>query len=222
MAWRAHQTGISLVTPMYYGNMQDASAFKARDQYFFGSELLVAPILKPSNPKTGRAKRKAWFPGGTWFNFFNGEKVPGKGWREIMAAPEDIPVFAKAGAIVPLAPRVGWGGVDNPTEFDIHIFPGADNEFRLYEDDGESTDYLRGHFAVTRFSIENDTFTIRPAEGDLSVIPASRTYRIHLRGVDKMTGASLAGRFDSTTRTLSLEPVTLTPVQELSVKFMLE
>ena len=51
MAWRVHRTGISLVTPMYYGNMEDASAYEAKDQYFFGSELLVAPILKACDPK---------------------------------------------------------------------------------------------------------------------------------------------------------------------------
>ncbi len=63
MAWRAHRTGISLVTPMYYGNMEDASAFGAKDQYFFGSELLVAPILNPSDPKTGSGETKGLGPG---------------------------------------------------------------------------------------------------------------------------------------------------------------
>jgi alpha-glucosidase (family GH31 glycosyl hydrolase) len=79
MAWRAHRTGISLVTPMYYGNMEDAEAFGARDQYFFGSELLVAPILKSSDPKTGVVRRKVWFPSGTWFNFFTEDfrRMPG-------------------------------------------------------------------------------------------------------------------------------------------------
>jgi alpha-glucosidase (family GH31 glycosyl hydrolase) len=134
---------------------------------------------------------------------------------------EDIPVFARAGAIIPLAPKVGWGGIDNPTELDLFIFPGADNEFLLYEDDGETTDYQRGKFAITRFTTEKGQFMIHPAEGDLNVIPAGRTYRIHLRGLDEKTGDSLSGHYDAATRTLSLAPVSLKAGQEYQVKFEL-
>jgi hypothetical protein len=219
MAWHTHRTGISLVTPMYYGNMEAAPAFEANDQYFFGSELLVAPILKPANPTTGIAIRKAWFPAGSWFNLFNGEQVTGGQWHGIHATLEDIPVFAKAGAIVPLAPKVAWGGIENPSELDVYIFPGADNEFALYEDDGETTDYQHGKFAITRFTLVNGQFTLHPAKGDLSVIHASRTYHIHMRGVDEKASASLPYTYESSTRTLDLEPVTLTPGETLAVKF---
>ena len=60
MAWRAHKTGISLVTPMYYDNMDSAAAFEAKAQYFFGSELLAAPVLKPVNARSGLATQKVW------------------------------------------------------------------------------------------------------------------------------------------------------------------
>jgi alpha-glucosidase (family GH31 glycosyl hydrolase) len=220
MAWRAYKTGISLVTPMYYGNMEDASAFEAKDQYFFGSELLVAPILKPADPKTGFVKRKIWFPSGTWYNFFTGEQISGGEWREVAETLEDIPVFAKAGAIIPLAAKLGWGGIDNPDELDVYIFPGADNEFALYEDDGETTDYLQGKFVVTRFTFENGVFTIHPAEGERSLVPAKRTYRIHLRGVDGKEAATLPYSYDAANLTLSLEPLTLAPDQKSSTTFM--
>lgn len=185
MAWRAHQTGISLVTPMYYADVSDASAFDAQDQYYFGSELFVAPILAVSDSGTTATVRKVWYPAGTWFNFFTGEQVTGGAWRDVTANLEDIPVYAKVGAIIPLAPKVGWGGIKNPTELDIYIFPGADNTFDLYEDDGETTDYQQGNYAITRFELKDETFTIHPAQGDLSVIPSKRTYRIHLLGVNK-------------------------------------
>ncbi len=130
---------------------------------------------------------------------------------------EDIPVFAKAGAIIPLTPKVGWGGIENPKELDIYIFPGADNSFELYEDDGETTDYQRGKYAITRFSLQDNIFTINPAEGDLSFVPANRIYRIHLRGVDSATTASVSGKYDSAVRTLNLEPVSLTPKESISI-----
>jgi alpha-glucosidase (family GH31 glycosyl hydrolase) len=160
-----------------------------------------------------------WFPAGTWFSFFSGKEVPGGGWREITATLEDIPVFARAGAIVPLAPKVGWGGIEIPGELSLYIFPGADNEFLLYEDDGETTDYLQGKYAITRFSLDMGCFTIHPVEGDQSFVPASRTYRIHLRGMDEPSTASLPGCYDAASRTLSLEPQTLSPNQTLMVTF---
>lgn len=218
MAWRAHQTGLSLVTPMYYGNMDSAEAFDAQDQYFFGSELFAAPVLKPVSAKTGLATQKVWFPAGMWFNFFTGEQLSGGVTRTVKAALEEIPVYAKAGAIVPLAPKVGWGGIENPTELDLYVFPGADNRFELYEDDGETTDYQRGKYAITVFKLEENVFTIHPATGDMSLIPAQRTYRIHLRGVAETVSASLPGRYDPSTRTLSLDAATLKPNDSLQVQ----
>jgi alpha-glucosidase (family GH31 glycosyl hydrolase) len=207
MAWRAHKTGISLVTPMYYGNMNDPSAFEAKGQYYFGSELIAAPITDPADPKTGLADKRVWLPPGDWYNFFTDEHLSGGGWHQITASLEDIPVFARAGAIVPLAPRVGWGGIENPKELDLHIFPGADNVFDLYEDDGESTDYERGKYAVTRFSLQGEQFTIHPARGDRSVIPAERAYHIHVHG--------------SQDAKLSLEPFTLTPDESCTLEIPL-
>ena len=218
MAWRTHQTSISLVTPMYYGNMDSSEAFKAKDQYFFGSELLAAPVIKPVNARTGLATQKVWFPSGSWFNFFNGEQLKGGMWHTVKAALEDIPVYAKAGAIVPLAPTVGWGGIENPKELDLYIFPGADNHFELYEDDGETTDYRREKYAITLFTLKKNKFTIQAPSGDTSLIPAQRTYRIHLRGVDESASASLPGKYDSATRTLSLAAATLSPAESLQVQ----
>jgi alpha-glucosidase (family GH31 glycosyl hydrolase) len=219
MAWRAYQTGLSLIMPMYYGNMDSAEAFKAKNQYFFGTELLAAPVIKPVNEKTGLATQKVWFPSGIWFNFFNGKQVLGGTWRAVKASLEDIPVYAKAGAIVPLAPRVGWDGIENPPEFDLYIFPSADNRFELYEDDGETTDYRRGKYAITLFTLKKNTFTIHRASGDTSLIPAQRTYRIHLRGVDENVSASLPGKYDPATRTWSLDSVTLNSTDSLQVQF---
>lgn len=219
MAWRAHRTGISLVTPMYYGDMDSEESFRAKDQYFFGTELLAAPVIKPVSDKTGLTTQKIWFPQGSWSNFFNGEQIKGGGWHTIKAALEDIPVYAKAGAIVPLAPKISWGGIENPKELDLYIFPGADNRFELYEDDGESTDYQRGKYAITTFTLKKNKFTIQAASGDASLIPAQRTYRIHLRGVDETVSADLPGKYDPSTRTLSLDAVTLKPDEALQVQW---
>jgi len=205
MAWRAHQTGISLVTPMYYGNWEEPAAFEAKGQYYFGTELIAAPVTEPANSKTGIAVKRVWLPSGDWYNFFTGQRFAGGQWHEITAGLEDIPVFAKAGAIVPLAPKVGWGGTENPIELDIHIFMGTDNTFELYEDDGETTDYEHGKYAITRFTLDRDKFIIHPAAGDLSIIPSARTYRIHIHRADN--------------KPFSLSPFSLTPDQTRTIEF---
>jgi alpha-glucosidase (family GH31 glycosyl hydrolase) len=204
MAWRAHQTGISLVTPMYYGNWEEPAAFEAKGQYYFGTELIAAPVTEPADPKTERAIKRVWLPSGNWHHFFTGHRFPGGQWHEIAANLEDIPVFAKAGAIVPLAPKAGWGGIENPAELDIHVFFGADNTFELYEDDGKTVDYLQGKYAITRFSLEGNRFTIQPVMGDQSVVPSSRTYRLHIHGVDNAPQ--------------SLVPFNLTPAETRTIE----
>jgi alpha-glucosidase (family GH31 glycosyl hydrolase) len=219
MAWRAHQTGISLVTPMYYGNIKDAQAYQAKDQYFFGSELIVAPITGPALSGTTRAEKRVWFPDGKWVNFFTGQQYNGAQWTLISADLEDIPVYAKSGAIIPMGPVTGWGGLDNPTTLDVFIFPGADNIFELFEDDGSTTEYLRGKFCITRFELQGDSFTIAPPQGELTLIPAHRTYRIHLRGVDNTVSTSIPGSYNESTRTLSIDPFTLSSSEGCTIKF---
>ncbi|MFZ1399801.1 MAG: DUF5110 domain-containing protein, partial [Candidatus Promineifilaceae bacterium] len=109
-----------------------------------------------------------------------------------------IPLFAKAGAIVPLGPKVGWGGIDNPELLDLHCFAGASGEFTLYEDDGETLGYQNGRYALTPFTQDwqagEMTVTIQPASGDTSHIPASRRYRLHLRGLS--ANVTLTARLD--------------------------
>jgi alpha-glucosidase (family GH31 glycosyl hydrolase) len=206
---------------MYYGNMNNPEAFEAKDQYFFGSEMIVAPITEPARPGTTQVEKRVWLPDGRWVNFFTGEELPGGGWHLTRADLEDIPCYAKPGAIIPLGPVAAWGGLDNPTTLDVFVFPGADNQFNLFEDDGGTTDYLRGKYCITRFSLKADRFTIHPAEGDLALIPPDRTYRIHLRGVEGSVSASIPGSYDPSTRTFSMDPFTLSSKEGRSVQFKL-
>jgi alpha-glucosidase (family GH31 glycosyl hydrolase) len=218
MAWRTHQTGISLVTPMYYDHMDEEEAYRAKNQYFFGSELIAAPVLEPAQRGTTRVEKKVWFPAGTWTNFFKGEQFKGNQWHTISADLEDIPVYAKPGAILPMGPLVTWGGLDNPKELDVFVFPGADNEFTLYEDDGISTNYLSGEFCTTRLTLTNNRLTVHAAKGKQSLIPSKRTWHIHVRGIEEPASTSTPGTYDRATRTFSFATVEITTNQELTLE----
>ncbi len=217
MSWRYMNTNQAPIRPMYHDYPNAEAAYHCPQQYTFGSELIAAPFISPVDPDTTFSRIGVWLPEGDWYNFFDGTHYEG-GWHAIYGRLEDIPVFARAGAIVPLGPEVGWGGVDNPAEMDVMVFAGADHQFELFEDDGHSTAFRNGASCVTRFAqswqAKQMTFTITPADGDTSSIPPARTWRVHLRGVT--AGAQLtasvdqqtitaASSYDADTETLTVE-----------------
>jgi hypothetical protein len=128
-----------------------------------------------------------WLPPGEWYDFFSGAYYAGNRWQVCYGTLDRVPVFAKAGAIVPLGPKVGWGGVENPAEFDVHIFAGANNEFILYEDDGHTIDYRDGKYCLTAFTQEWEAdklvFHISAPTGQVEVVPGSRAYQLFIYGI---------------------------------------
>jgi alpha-glucosidase (family GH31 glycosyl hydrolase) len=229
MAWRNHREGIPLITPMYYTHPEEDGAYDSVwQEYWFGSELLAAPFIAPHDAETGLARQRVWLPEGNWFNFFTGEYVDGNGWQVVYGDLESIPVFARAGAIVPLDMNLGWSEVGNPASLEVHVFAGASNRFELFEDDGETNDYRTGKNAVTTF-IQNwlgnqTTFTIDPVVGDTSVTPTCRDYRLVLHGIAYPATAELLLNgspvkieftYDASAEKLSITPVTLMPEDQL-------
>lgn len=186
MAWRSHHADLPLVTPMYYTHPEVDDAYRCPGQYWFGSELLAAPFTQPAGAATNLARKSLWLPDGDWFDFFSGERYSG-GWQTRYGALEDIPVYARAGAIVPLDAHRGWGPVETPAALDIHVFPGADGRFDLYEDDGETNAYLTGAYALTTLALDWAggalTFSISPAAGRADLLPRERRIRIIFHAV---------------------------------------
>ena len=132
-----------LVQPLYWDYPEIEAAYKLTDEFRFGTELLVAPIVDPAERSVQRAKADVWLPQGEWFDFFDGRHYtsrPAEGrrleaWRDL----DRMPVFAKPGAIVPLqmpAEGEALNSVANPRALQVVVFPGAENSFTLWEDDG--------------------------------------------------------------------------------------
>jgi alpha-glucosidase (family GH31 glycosyl hydrolase) len=182
MAWRNTAAGIPLITPMYYEHPEDEHAYRCPQQYRFGTELIVAPFTTPLDPDTRLSRQQVWLPEGHWYDLFTDDHYAGPRWIAVYGALDQIPVFARGGAIVPLAPRAGWGGTGNPETLEVHIFPQQSNRFELYEDDGETTAYQHGRHCLTAFelTIHDDgvDFTIEPGQDDVSLVPPQRTYHL--------------------------------------------
>ena len=181
-AWKNHTEGILPIRPMYHLYPEENDAYHCPNEYTFGSELVAVPFTTPIDENTRMSRQPVWLPEGDWFDFFSGDYYQGGGWHAVYGDLGRIPVFAKSGAIVPLGPGVPRGGVYLPDTLIINIYPGSDNTYQLYEDDGESQDYKTGKFALTTFNLswQNNkaVFTIQPIEGDMSLQSNVRIFKL--------------------------------------------
>lgn len=187
MAWLNHTSYRPLIQPMYHHYPEQEEAYHCPQQYTFGTELIAAPYVAPADPDTQLSRQVVWLPAGDWYDFFSGEYYHGDAWYAVYGATGDIPVFARAGAIVPLGPLTGWGGTDTPSVLDVHLFAGADGHFTLYEDDGNSPAYLDGQACLTDIAQachpDHLTITVQVPRGDTTLIPEKREYRLHIHGI---------------------------------------
>lgn len=192
MNYRTYKKGEPIIWPMYYTHPKCSGAYEAKNQFWFGSELMVAPITEARDHIDRLGCVNVWFPKGVWFDFFDGTVYYGENGRnlDVFRKLEDYPVFAKAGAIVPqtvLKPHSNK--MDASEELCVTIFPGADNVFNLYEDEGEYYNCEKGASVVTKMQLDytdqKAVFTICSAEGDQALIPQERKWNLQFRGFTK-------------------------------------
>ncbi len=185
-AYKYHKVGLPLVQPIYYQYPEVYDELDFRNEYYFGTELFVAPITKPEDKVMNRAVEQIFLPEGTWYDFKTGKKFPGNKRYVIFYKDEDYPVFAKSGTIVPMADlEKNMNVTDSPKKMEIHVFPGKNNSYNLYEDDGYSNLHEEGYYILTKidynYLANNYTLIIRAMEGKTGIIPAKRDYRIRFR-----------------------------------------
>ncbi|MCP4537980.1 MAG: DUF5110 domain-containing protein [Chloroflexi bacterium] len=216
MARVASDTGISLCRPMYYEHPEHAAAYAARYQYFFGDQMIAAPIVHPANADTGMASTDIWVPEGTWIDYATKETVTGPCWVRLVGDLNRVPMLMKAGAILPLSPLSASGTADAiPRDsLTLAVFPGADGAFRLYEDDGVTEAYKNGQCEWTEIEMrmENaDTWVVHiaPVEGRCNALPGQRQYEIRLEGSRQPEQVTVDG---ADTTGWTYDPETLTTI----------
>jgi alpha-D-xyloside xylohydrolase len=144
---RTHETGAPFMRGLFMDFGDDPKVANIGDEYMFGPALLVAPVVEQ-----GRTSREVYLPAGTdWYNFWTNEQVKG-GQTITVAAPIDtLPLFVRAGSIVPMGVPVES---TNETQAlsEVRVYPGADGSFDLYSDDGTSYAYERGEMQITHLA----------------------------------------------------------------------
>ena len=139
VAREACDIGLPMMRALWLHYPDDAEAVKLGNEYLWGRDLLVAPVVEK-----GAKSRRVYLPAGAWYDWWTGEKHEGKRWIERSVDLTTLPLYARAGAIIPLDPvrQFTAQSISEPTT--LRVFPGGDGDFTLYDDDGQSLGYRDG------------------------------------------------------------------------------
>ncbi len=195
--YKYHDTFLPVIQPLYYYYPELIDEPNYKNEYYFGTEMLIAPITSPEDKVMNRAVEKLFLPKGVWYDFKTGKKFLGNKRYVAFYKDEDYPVFAKAGAIIPLA--INEENINNtysPRKMEIDVFPGNSNIYRLYEDDGMSRMFEYGEYIITaiefNYSTDDYSLNIQPVEGKTGIIPDKRDYIIKFRNTRQPAKVSVS------------------------------
>ena len=172
-------TGLPIIRAMWLHYPADAVAVARGDQYLWGRDILVAPVVEK-----GATSRRVYLPAGTWFDFWTNARHAGG--REIDRAVnlETMPLFVRAGAIIPTGPVRQFTGESSDEPLTLTAYPGADGTFIVYEDDGTSFAYRQGAWMGIRADWDDRTrrLTLSLAPGSRMLAPTARTIDLRVAG----------------------------------------
>ncbi len=130
-----------LIRAMWLMYREDKQTFLINDAYFWGDHILVAPICEQN-----ATERKVYLPSGTWWNFWTSERLQGSTTTTAKAALDSMPLFVRAGAIIPMGPIKQYSSEKTDAATTLRIYPGANGQFRWYDDAGDGFEYEHGEY----------------------------------------------------------------------------
>ena len=199
---QSSRDSVPLTRPMYFDTPTQEAAYHNGQEYGFGDNLLVAPIATPGVGPNRVAHQAVWFPGGSdWFNASTGEKYGGGSDALCAADINEMPMFARGGAPIPLQPYAPRMTSAPLATLRVRAFPGADGQTQtaqLYEDDGDSSAYKTGAFALTSLSYgrrgNRVEISVGAPRGKFSGQLSSRAVQIELPATKRAQSATLDGK----------------------------
>ena len=190
-ARQAYDTGVSLCRPLYYEWPEVNNAYLFEDEYMFGDDILVAPVVtKPESD--GMTARRTWLPEGRWFDVCRNKVVEGNRTFTDRYAMEEIPYFFRAGSVIVNNPPM-MNLSTRPDRLILKVVPGGNGQTKLYEDEGDTEGYKQGAYTTTTISHEGNTLTILPREGKFAGMPESRSYTVEFLAVNRPNAVVING-----------------------------
>jgi alpha-D-xyloside xylohydrolase len=162
-AWQVSKNGSTIMRPMVMDFKNDATAIGQTYQYMFGKSFLVAPITEP-----GVTQWNVYLPqSAAWYDFWTGKRFTGGQTVKADAPQDKIPLFVKAGSIVPMGKFLQYTSEKPMDTLEIRIYPGADGQFTLYNDEGNNYNYEKGKYTVIPFkwNEQQQTLTVDKQQG---------------------------------------------------------
>ncbi|MBN2615836.1 MAG: DUF5110 domain-containing protein [Bacteroidales bacterium] len=182
-AWEAHAKGMPIVRPLFYAFPDDSTAYHTVDEYMFGDDFLVAPVLEP-----GIKTMKVYLPKGLWYGWFDHKKYEGGKWINMPLQLETIPIFVRAGAFIPMVKAVHSTDYYSSQELKVLYFPlpGKSSAGMMYEDDGKTFGaYEKGAYEMLRFWTQDGKKFKFSVHGSYKGAPEERTVHFVIVGSDK-------------------------------------
>ncbi|MBP3758157.1 MAG: DUF5110 domain-containing protein [Prevotella sp.] len=190
-ARQAYDTGVSICRPLYYDSPEANNAYLFEDEYMFGDDILVAPVVTPSGID-GKASRRTWLPEGRWFDVCRNAVVEGNRIFTDSYTQQEIPYFYRAGAVIVNNPPL-MNLNTRPERLILKVVPGGNGNTVLYEDEGDTQDYQKGVFTTTRIAHDGYTLTIEPRKGKFPGMLKERAYTVEYLAVDRPQTVTVNG-----------------------------
>jgi alpha-D-xyloside xylohydrolase len=180
LSWEVTSRAGSIMRMLAMDFPHDPKVHDMGNQYMYGSSFLIVPVTQPSSPTC-----PVYLPEGTeWYDFWTGEKLPG-GIEIQRETPIDIlPVYVKAGSIIPIGPDVQYAAEKNWENLELRVYPGADAEFTLYEDEKDNYNYEKGMYATTKIKWNDSTrsLTVEDRQGKFPGMPKEQKFHVVVVG----------------------------------------
>ena len=178
-AWEVSQNSGSFMRPLFADFADDKKTYNIDDEYMFGRSLLVAPVTE-AQQKT----KKIYLPKGSdWYDFWTEKVIKGGQEIECKTSMEYIPVYVKAGTILPMAERIQYATEKKWDNLVLNIYSGANGEFTLYEDENDNYNYEKGAYSTIKmtWNDQEKTLTIGKREGSFNGMLETRTFTVVFR-----------------------------------------
>jgi Glycosyl hydrolases family 31/F5/8 type C domain/Domain of unknown function (DUF5110)/Carbohydrate binding module (family 6) len=195
LADQASTSGLPMTQALYLDYPGQAAAYTNPGEYLLGPNMLVAPVTTPGATATAQV----WFPPGTWEDYFTGATFTGPTTATLSVPTSRMPVFVKAGGIVPLQPSASHASAAGSAPTTLQVYAGGNGGFTMYDDAGTGLGYESGQSTDTPLSYaenasaKSSTVTIGAATGSYPGEPASRTYTVDLIDLSQPTSVQVNG-----------------------------
>ena len=176
VSWQVTSDGGSMMRPLMMDFADDSRSLEVGDQYLFGPAIMVCPVTRP-----GMTQREVYLPGQQpWYDFWTGARLGGSRDLDAAAPIDSMPLYVRAGAIVPMGPVVQYAAEQTGKPLEIRVYRGADGAFTLYDDEGDNYDYEKGEYSTIplTWNDSNGTLTIGPRRGEFPGMVQEQTFRI--------------------------------------------